>query len=129
MRPLSVTHVDANADLGLGDATYIELNEVGDGHPNDLFPYYMKSGDSSDIQLQAMTREQLDNRMYDREYTVEASDPKVPLKHMNWENFDAAAPFDLICLARSPDYTPAELDLLFDEIREKFIDEATFARS
>jgi len=33
-------------------------------------------------------------------------------------------PFDVVCLARSPAYTPAESDALFDEIRDLFIDEA-----
>jgi hypothetical protein len=170
--PLSVTHIDAHSDLGLGDDAYIKLitellflpidqrrpgakdlvtdgnylamaiacgwvselnlvrNEEGnnDGRPEDLFPYYLESREATDIQLQAMTREQLDNRMYDREYEIEASDPKVPLVHMTWEQFDAPASFDVICLARSPDYTPAELDPLFDEIRERFVDEAAFSR-
>jgi hypothetical protein len=40
---------------------------------------------------------------------------------------EAPEGFDVICLARSPDFTPAELDPLFDEIRERFIDEEGFA--
>ncbi len=165
--PLSVTHVDAHADLGLGDATYIQLITehlflpVGDrlgpvaglvndgnwlacampvagcdltcvrnlpnakGRPGDLFPYYMENGDldASNIEMRAMKREQLDELMYDREYTVASVEPKVPLRHMSWEEFDAEEPFDVICLARSPDYTPVELDPLFDEARQRFIDE------
>jgi hypothetical protein len=76
--------------------------------------------------MEAMTREQLDNRMYDRNYVVEAADPEVPIQHMAWGEFDAPASFDVICLARSPDYTPVELDPLFDEIRARFIDETPF---
>jgi hypothetical protein len=34
-----------------------------------------------------------------------------------------SAPFDVVCLARSPEHTPASSDTLFDEIRERFIDE------
>jgi hypothetical protein len=166
--PLSVTHVDAHSDLGLGDATYIDLiteilfrpvedrrtpsaqlvndgnylafaiacrwlsdltlvrNEVGDGRPGDLFPYYMEDMDADHIQLEAMTRDQLDHRMYDRPYVVEAVEPPARLTHMAWQDFDAASPFDVICLARSPDYTPVELDPLFDQIRERFIDEDAF---
>jgi hypothetical protein len=168
--PLSVTHVDAHSDLGLGDNAYTVLitellflpidqrrpgatklvtdgnylamaiacgwlsdltlvrNEEGnnDGRPEDLFPYYMDNREATDIRLQAMTPEQLDNRMYFREYEVEASDPRVSLEHMSWEGFEAAAPFDQVCLARSPDYTPVELDALFDEIRARFIDEDAF---
>jgi hypothetical protein len=62
--------------------------------------------------------------MYDRDYVVEGVEPEVPLEHMAWETFEASAPFDLICLARSPDYTPVELDPLFDEIRDRLIEEA-----
>jgi hypothetical protein len=166
--PLSVTHVDAHSDLGLGDAVYIDVitkllflpvedrrpaaaalvndgnylalsiacrwlsdltlvrNEGGEGRPGDLFPYYMESLDADHIQMEAMTREQLDNRMYNREYEVEASEPKIPLKHTSWQAFKGSAPYDVICLARSPDYTPAEADPLFDLILDLFIDEAAF---
>jgi hypothetical protein len=166
--PLSVTHVDAHSDLGLGDATYVVLltevlflpieerrcraaklvndgnylafaiacrwlsdltlvrNGLGGGRPGDLFPYYMESLDADNIQLEAMTPEQLGRRRSDQSYVVEAADPKVPLRHMAWREFSTSAPFDVICLARSPDYTPAELDPLFAEIRERFIDEAAF---
>ena len=92
----------------------------------DLFPYYMENLDADNIRLEAMTREQLDNRMYDRPYEVEAAEPEVPLQHMVWREFEASSPFDVICLARSPDYTPVELDPLFDEICQRFIDERRF---
>jgi hypothetical protein len=64
--------------------------------------------------------------LYDRPYEVEAAEPEVPLQHMVWGEFEASSPFDVICLARSPDYTPVELDPLFDEICQRFIDEAAF---
>jgi hypothetical protein len=160
-----VTHVDAHSDLGLGDATYVELltdllfrpaddrrdgaaalvndgnylafaiacrwlsdltlvrNGMGGGRPGDLFPYYMEHLDADVIRLEAMTRDQLDRRMRDETYVPAAVEPEVPLQHMSWGDFEAQAPFDVICLARSPDYTPVELDPLFDEIRERFVDE------
>jgi hypothetical protein len=37
--------------------------------------------------------------------------------------FEAGQVFDLICLARSPEYTPVELDPLFDEIRAQLVDD------
>jgi hypothetical protein len=163
--PLSVTHVDAHSDLGLGDATYINLltevlflpvddrrasatklvndgnylafaiacrwlsdltlvrNGAGDGRPGDLFPYYMEDMDANFIRLEAMTVDQLERRAHQQDYEAEAVEPDVPLQHMAWPEFEAPEPFDVICLARSPDYTPAELDPLFDEIRERFVDE------
>lgn len=45
---------------------------------------------------------------------------------MSWREFDAPRAFDVICLAHAHDYTPRELDPLFDEIRERFIDEQPF---
>jgi len=168
--PLSVTHIDAHSDLGLGDTTYINLltellfvdvderragaaalvndgnylafaiacrwladltlvrNGLGGGRPNDLFPYYMENFDlgAANIELNAMSREQFERRRYGHEYVVAAVEPKVPLRHMAWRDFDTPMPFEVICLARSPDFTPVELDPLFDEIRERFIDEAAF---
>lgn len=168
--PLSVTHVDAHSDLGLGDATYIKVliellflpvekrragaaeivndgnylamtiacrwlsdltlvrNSLGGGRPSDLMPYYMENFDldASNIELAAMTRDQFDRRSHDRDYVVAAVEPKVPLQHMGWRGFRAPRTFDVICLAHSPDFTPVELDSLFDEIRERFIDETLF---
>jgi hypothetical protein len=167
--PLSVTHVDAHSDLGLGDATYINLltellfldvddrcpgaaelvndgnylafaiacrwlsdltlvrNGLGGGRPGDLFPYYMETLNADNIRLEAMTRDQLDRRMRDQDYVSTAVEPEVPLQHMAWSEFEASAPFDVVCLARSPDYTPIELDSLFDEIRARFVDEGASA--
>ena len=39
-------------------------------------------------------------------------------------DYRAAEPFDIVCLTRSPQYTPVEADAIFDAIRERFIDEA-----
>jgi hypothetical protein len=167
--PLSVTHVDAHSDLGLGDATYINLltellftpvdervrgaaalvndgnylafaiacrwlsdltlvrNGLGGGRPGDLFPYYMEDLDADCIRLEAMTTEQLQRRVHDQQYEAEAVEPMVPLQHMAWVDFEASELFDVICLAQSPDYTPVELDPLFEEIRERFVDEEAFA--
>jgi hypothetical protein len=47
----------------------------------------------------------------------------VPFRTLPWPQYTAPAPFDLICLARSPEYTPATCDRLSDAIRERFIDE------
>jgi hypothetical protein len=47
----------------------------------------------------------------------------VPFKAIPWRQYTASEPFDLVCLARSPEYTPATCDELFDAIRERFIDE------
>ena len=43
--------------------------------------------------------------------------------------YEATEPFDLICLARSPSYTPEAADAVYDEIRSRFIDEDAMVRS
>jgi hypothetical protein len=170
MPPLSVAHIDAHADLGLGDAGYVYVltellflpveerrspragvvtdgnwlafaiacrwvsdlmyirNGMGGGRPGDLMPYFMEDFnlDASNIELAAMTPDQFERRMHNQEYVAASIEPKVPLQSMSWREFEATEPFDVICLAHSPDFTPAELDPLFDEIRERFIEEGAF---
>ena len=47
---------------------------------------------------------------------------------MLWHEYQATEPFDLICLARSPSFTPAAADAVYDEIRSRFIDENAMSR-
>ena len=82
--------------------------------------------DAANIELVAMTREQFERRRNHQEYLVAGTEPKVSLQHISWREFEAPQAFDVICLARSPDQTPAELDPLFDEIRERLTDEEPF---
>jgi hypothetical protein len=49
----------------------------------------------------------------------------VAFQALSWRQYGATGPFDLVCLSRSPEYTPATCDALFDAIRERFIDELT----
>ncbi len=38
-------------------------------------------------------------------------------------DFRATEPFDLVCIARSPAFTPASADAIYDEIRGRYIEE------
>jgi hypothetical protein len=170
--PFHVTHVDAHADLGLGDAGYLHLmsdllfrdpeerrdpgKDLGDGNylafaiacrwlsgldyvynrddadgygPGDLMPYHMegKRRDADHIQLAAMTRSQIDNIFHAERFEPTRLEPLVPFRALGWPQFTAAEPFDLVCLARSPEYTPATCDEIFEAIRGRFIDEAALA--
>jgi len=58
-----------------------------------------------------------------------ALEPPVPFDWSLWHEYQATEPFDLICLSRSPSYTPAAADAVYDEIRSRFIDENAIARS
>ena len=168
--PFEVTHIDAHADLGLGDNGYVYLMtsllfeppeerrvpQTGDGGladgnwliyaiacrwlaaltyvlntesgpPGDILTYVMEGFDPGGrhIELPAMHKRELDKLPFG-EPEVHHREPKVPFTWMPWPAFTAPDPFDVVCLARSPGFTPRESDPLFDEIRERFIDEAAF---
>jgi hypothetical protein len=55
---------------------------------------------------------------------IDRRDPPVPFTTKVWREYQASEPFDIVCLTRSPEYTPAEADPIFDAIVNRFIDEA-----
>jgi hypothetical protein len=164
--PFHVTHVDAHADIGLGDYGYMHLMtsllfEEPDNrrHPtegeggledgnylsfaiacrwlselvyvyntggDDLLVYHMEGFDprAQHIQLAAIrSREELrDNLLTPTKLTIDHFEPRVPFKSMRWDAFQADQPFDFVCLARSPPFTPPESDVIYDEICRRFID-------
>lgn len=97
----------------------------GAGRPRDLMWLVMEGFDSdaSNIQLAAMTEGNLNDALYHRPFTVKRLEPKVRFGYVPWAQFEATEAFDVICLARSPEYTPPESDTLLDAIRERFIEE------
>lgn len=169
--PFSLTHVDAHADLGLGDAGYVDLltrvvhqppeervrpgdalddgnflafaaacrwlseltyvyNHEGGG--SDLLTYIMDGFDAkaSHIRLPHLTRADIDQLLYCRDRPQpERFEPRVPFAAVAGPQFRAADQFDVICLCRSPGFTPAAADAIFDAIREQFIDETAYSPS
>jgi hypothetical protein len=100
----------------------------------DLHPYLMEDFalKASAIQLKAVAPDEYDKVVLGygwgerRNPTVTNLEPPVPFRRIPWRDFHADAPFDVICLACSPDYTPPEANEIFDEIRKRFIDETSF---
>jgi len=170
--PFHVTHVDAHADLGLGDSGYMHLmteilyrepedrlepregqRGLGDGNylafaiacrwvsdliyvyndegGNDLMTYHMEGFDprAGHIQLKAMNKPEIEKLLgllvREEGIKVDRLEPLVPFRHGCWREFEADQPFDFICLARSPSYTPAEADAVFSEICRRFITEVS----
>lgn len=79
------------------------------------------------LQLKAVTPAALKgNTGYDSKPVASELEPPVPFRKLYWKNFRADGPSDIVCLTRSPDYTPVESDQLYDEIRGRFIDEDTW---
>lgn len=177
MPPLSVTHVDAHADLGMGDAGYVHLMsellfrsvadrrfpEMGDSgmddgnwvsfaiacrwvgeltyvynraqpEPEDIFAYVMEGFDprAPNVQLAAIDKRHIDElsmALDDKTQLVQRLEPKVPFRAVSFLDFDADDAFDVICLTRSAAFTPAESDVLFEQIRDLFIDETALVRT
>lgn len=168
-----VTHVDAHADLGMGDNGYMylmtellfapakerrfprtDVGGLGDGNwltfaiacrwvseliyvlntagpPSDLILSVMEGFDkeAAHVQLAAMQKAEVD-KIWEATGTaplVERLEPKVRFRWVPYTAFEASAPYDVICLSRSPGFTPVESDALFEEIRERFVDETAFA--
>jgi hypothetical protein len=165
--PFHVTHVDAHADLGLGDAAYVYLmtevllndpdhrtypNEGGprglsegnylafavacrwisdlvyvfnDGGGSDIPRFLMQNFDPSadHIELKAIRSDDVTAMLHGRVPEVIHREPVVTLRSVPYRQFQADGPYDMICLARSPTYTPQSADAIYDEIRRRFISE------
>jgi hypothetical protein len=52
---------------------------------------------------------------------VEYQEPPVPMAQVRQEYYTAPAPFEFVFLARSPQFTPASADALYDRICADFI--------
>lgn len=181
-----VVHVDAHADLGMGDASYAYLmgelafQSIGDRYetlkrrrppsrkemldlsndaltdgnwlmfalacgwlssltyvansrveasdgarPGDLTRVLMQDFDIQADHLQVVgAREEVWRWRGGRPAVVDHRDPPVPFAISLWREYQASQPFDIVCLTRSPEYTPLDADPLFDAIVERFIDQA-----
>jgi hypothetical protein len=169
--PFDLVHVDAHADLGLGDSGYVYLMtdvlfeppsgrrhpEVGptrladgnwlafaiacrwistmtyvfnEGGGKDLLHLHMQDFDhaASNIELKAVRPEELKRVMFSpaSRPEIDSREPLVPFAQIPWRSFSTNEPFDAICLAQSPPFTPAASDEVFDLIKDQFIDEAPF---
>jgi len=78
---------------------------------------------ASNIQLAAVKRSLITRLGRDEDPEVIFREEPIPFRHHAWRSYQASEPFDMVCLARSPEFTPSESDKLFDEIRVRFIDE------
>lgn len=170
--PLDVTHVDAHADLGFGDAGFVYLmtellhqpveercnpkrgsDGLGDGNwlafaaacrwvgdltyvfneggGDDLLRHHMEDFDTKASNLQL---KRVDPAAWERVSTriganpdVAFEEPRIPIKCRRWDEYETDVAFDAISLCRSPGFTPASSDEIFDWIRENWIEEARFA--
>ncbi|SLF47977.1 UPF0489 family protein [Mycobacteroides abscessus] len=171
--PFHVTHVDAHADLGVGDAAYMYLMEeflhrrpderlyprhdqdgpgpglaegnfllfaiacqwigeltyvFGEGGGSDELNYAMQGFDlhADHVQLAAVSSVDAFRRTMLFDEVLPASaiahlEPAVPYRSAFWDQFRTEAPYDMVCLTRSPLYAPSTADALYDEIARRFI--------
>lgn len=102
------------------------------GGGEDVLVHVMEGFDPSaaNVQLAAVPRRLLvENLALIEPLEPDFREPPVPFRKMLWSEYRAPAPFDIVCLARSPGFTPAGCDAIFDEIRHRFIDETAFSKS
>jgi hypothetical protein len=108
----------------LSELVYVHNGSSGG---DDVLPYHMEGFNrrAENVQLVSVRSrsELLDNLMTPENFTVEHREPTVRFQAVIWDQFQADQPFDFICLARSPPFTPPESDPIFDAIRQQFIEE------
>jgi hypothetical protein len=111
----------------LSDLVYVHN---GSSNGEDILRHYREGFDLDAPRLQLVgirnAEELRENLLTPENLQVDHREPTVPFQAVIWDQFQADQPFDFICLARSPPFTPPESDPIFDEIRERFIDETKF---
>jgi len=79
------------------------------------------------LRLAALTEDDVKALLDRRTPAVAYSEPSVPVRQIRWDSYRWSATFDLMFLARSPAFTPAEADALYEAIRQRFIDESALS--
>lgn len=107
------------------DLTYV----FNPGGGSDISGYHKENWDwnADVIQLKAIDPKDFATLLGGRHPEPVQLEPPVPLKEVRAEDYLAPAGFDFIFLARSPEYTPEESDVIFDEIGARYIDQAALA--
>lgn len=105
----------------VGDLTYVFPDNGGE----DVLRFHV-APDGVNLQMKAATEEMLADALYSRDPLVGvAADQTVPFRQVHHNDWSApkGEPFDGITLCRSPGFTPASSDRIFEEIRRRFVDE------
>lgn len=161
--PFHVTHVDAHADLGNGDAEYqfilkdlvykpienrpsivsscrnrllegdflalavachwiSDLTYVfGEGGGDDQLHLFMKNFDRHADRLELGAFCPDIDLLHTTSREADFIDVSIPFTQVRAEDFHTESLYDMICLTRSPLYTPPLADRLYQDIREKFV--------
>lgn len=96
---------------------------------DDLFPYYFLDEERKQVELASIEEKNSSNFFNDfrnNKHLLSHIEPAIPFSFCYWEEFQVEKPFDIVCLTRSPAFTPIESDNLFNIIQEKFIDKKIF---
>jgi hypothetical protein len=117
--PFDVYHVDAHADMGLGDSSWTYLLTPSDIHT--IFFRY-KKWQSGPIELPHYSEEQMERILMAAREVQEPlyREPAVPNTYVAWKDFQAQNVSHMI-LAQSPGYTPTSADALIPVIEQYFI--------
>jgi hypothetical protein len=102
----------------------------GPGGGSDLMPYLMDGyydvehgpGRKDLVRLPHLWPDDIDHLLYRHgRPSPTCFEPAVGFRSTRTEHFRAADGYDIVCLTRSPDYTPPTADALYDAIRNVFI--------
>lgn len=143
--PENRSHPQEGGLRGLSDGNYLAF-AIANGWVSELVYVYCDGGENgqdvprtlmenfdqsaANIELKAMHLEQFRKVPMSsiERPDVAHREPLVPLRRVPAHSFQAEEAFNLIFLARSPNYTPVASDVLYDIIRERFIDESKLGR-
>lgn len=133
-RPLEARAHPNRGETALNSATYLSYaigcRWVTDidyvfcpGGGSDILAYLMEDFDphGDTIRLPVLTDKEVDGLIYGPKPVPTEFEPRVPLRSTRMADFAAPAGYDVICLCRSPDYTPPTADPLYEAIRDAFI--------
>lgn len=103
----------------ISDLVYVFCPGGGD----DVHPYMRENFErhALAIRLAALTDEQVQALLENQKPSVIYDEPRVPIAQVRAEDHHGDGGFDFVFLARSPEFTSAEADPIFDAIRETFI--------
>lgn len=105
----------------VADVVYVFCPGGGD----DVHPYMRENfnRDASALRLSALSTAQVQALLENRTPQVTYDEPRVPLVEVRAADYQGDDSFDFVFLARSPEFTSAAADTLFEAIRSEFINE------
>lgn len=113
----------------VADLIYVYGEGGGSDEPNHVMQGFTQGADR--IQLAAMGKQELNKVVpyLKSPPRIDHLEPEVSYRSCAAGDFEAEAPYDFVCLTRSPPYTPRTADPLYEQIIDAFIEPIRVADS